>query len=144
MGKFAYINFDDHVSDEIEKEYNRMLRAEHYQEEKDIAHGVMKLSYDPLLHNIADNTSTPEYQHEIQAEERRQSRLKILPAAMEWLRIEYPEDYELIRIYYFSEKPTTLFHLAQKYGITKQAMSKRFAVIKDKLKEFIIMHESDI
>lgn len=142
MSRYIYITFGEDVPTEIEKEYNCMCRQEQYQEEKDIAHGVVKLRYDSLLQCIADPTSTPEYQEELLREQQKQARLAILPAAMEWLRVEYPDDYTLIMNYYFSDRQVTLHHLAQKYGITKQAMHKRMTVIRNRLRDFIIMHEN--
>ena len=45
MSKFQYTHFSDEVPREVEKEYNRMGRREHYLEEQDAAHDVMYLDH---------------------------------------------------------------------------------------------------
>ncbi len=142
MRKFVY--FGNDVPREIEREYNRMLRQEQYQIEKDIAHGVSTLDYDPLLHNVADRSLTQEFQLEAETDRLWNERLTILPIAMDWLKIEYPDEYKLINAYYFADKPVTLMYLAERYGVTKQALSKRIAAVRDKLRKFIIAHENKL
>ena len=143
MAKFIYQNFGDDVPRKIEREYNRLLRQEQYQIERDHAHGVGTPEYDPLLHNVADKSLTPEYQAEVAADQLWQDRLSILPIALDWLRMEYPDEYALIRDYYYADKPITLLYLAERYGVTKQALSKRLAAVRDRLREFITAHEND-
>ena len=143
MDKFTYISFDNDVSGEIEKVYKRMLRHEKYLIEQDIKHGTGILPYDPLLENIADKTLTPEYQAELAADELWQRRLAVLPAALDWLSIISPKEHKLIMEYYYADKDLTVADLAKRYGISKQAISKRMAAIRDKLREFIIAHENE-
>lgn len=142
MDKFTYINFGDDVPREIEKIYNRMLRHEKYLIEQDIRYGTGILPHDPLLENIADKSLTPEFQAEQAADERWQRRLAYLPTALHWLSNASPKDYKLIMEYYYTDEETTVADLAKRYGITKQALSKRIAAVRDKLREFIIAHEN--
>ncbi len=142
MRKYRHICFGNEVSAEIEREYNRLCRQEQYQEEKDAAHGVIRLNYDSLLQGVADRTSFPEYQAELRAEQLRRKRLHILPAALAWLKENYPNDYDLIHAYYFSERKTNMVCLAEKYGLTHQALSKKLSKARERLKEFIILYEN--
>ncbi len=141
MGKYRYICFGDEVSGEIEREYNRLCRKEQYQEEKDASHGVVRLDYDSLLQGVADRTSYPEYQEELKAEQLLRERLDMLPIALEWLKEKYPNDYDLINAYYFSERKINMVYLAEKYGLTHQALSKKMSKARQRLKEFITLYE---
>lgn len=141
MGKYRYICFGDEVSGEIEREYNRLCRQEQYQEEKDASHGVVRLDYDSLLQGVADRTSYPEYQEELKAEQLMRERLDMLPIALEWLKEKYPNDYDLINAYYFSERKINMVYLAEKYGLTHQALSKKMSKARRRLKEFITLYE---
>ena len=141
MGKYRYICFGDEVSGEIEREYNRLCRQEQYQEENDASHGVVRLDYDSLLQGVADRTSYPEYQEELKAEQLMRERLDMLPIALEWLKEKYPNDYDLINAYYFSERKINMVYLAEKYGLTHQALSKKMSKARRRLKEFITLYE---
>ncbi|WP_295214652.1 hypothetical protein [Ruminococcus sp.] len=141
MGKYRYICFGDEVSGEIEREYNRLCRQEQYQEEKDASHGVVRLDYDSLLQGVADRTSYPEYQEKLKAEQLMRERLDMLPIALEWLKEKYPNDYDLINAYYFSERKINMVYLAEKYGLTHQALSKKMSKARQRLKEFITLYE---
>ena len=141
MGKYRYICFGDEVSGEIEREYNRLCRQEQYQEEKDASHGAVRLDYDSLLQGVADRTSYPEYQEELKAEQLMRERLDMLPIALEWLKEKYPNDYDLINAYYFSERKINMVYLAEKYGLTHQALSKKMSKARRRLKEFITLYE---
>ncbi len=142
MGRFHYICFGNDVPKEIEKEYNRLCRQEQYQEERELIHGVLHLDFDALLQGAVDQTSLPEYQEELRIRQQRAARLKILPKALKWLREEFPDDFSIISEYYLSEEKITLVYLAEKYDLTHQAMSKRMAKAREKLKEFIILYEN--
>ena len=141
MRKYRYICFGDEVSGEIEREYNRLCRQEQYQEERDASHGVVRLDYDSLLQGVADRTSYPEYQEELKAEQLMRERLDMLPIALEWLKEKYPNDYDLINAYYFSERKINMVYLAEKYGLTHQALSKKMSKARQRLKEFITLYE---
>lgn len=141
MRKYRYICFGDEVSGEIEREYNRLCRQEQYQEEKDASHGVVRLDYDSLLQGVADRTSYPEYQEELKAEQLMRERLDMLPIALEWLKEKYPNDYDLINAYYFSERKINMVYLTEKYGLTHQALSKKMSKARQRLKEFITLYE---
>lgn len=142
MGRFHYIYFGDDVPKEIEREYNRLCRQEQYQEERELVHGVLHLDFDALLQGAVDQTSLPEYQEELRIRHQRAVRLEILPKALKWLREEFPDDFSIISDYYLSEDKITLVYLAEKYGLSHQAMSKRMARARNKLKEFIVLHEN--
>lgn len=144
MNKYKYIYFGADVPKHIEREYNRMRRKEQYQAERDKKHGVHVLPYDPFLYSAADKTMTEEYQAEIQADLQWKKKLEILPKALKWLEKYYADEYRLIRDYYYSDSEVTLDTLAERYGITKQALSKRLSAIRERLKKFIIKHEGSV
>ena len=143
MNKYKYIYFGDDVSKQVEREYNRLCRKEQYQAERDKKHNVHSLSYDPFLYSVADRTLTEEYQTEIQADLQWQKKLEILPRALKWLERYYFDEYKLIKDYY-SDCEITLDSLSEQYGITKQALSKRLSAVRERLKKFIIKHESKV
>lgn len=94
-----------------------------------------------VLQGVADRTSYPEYQEELKAEQLLRERLDMLPIALEWLKEKYPNDYELINAYYFSERKINMVYLAEKYGLTHQALSKKMSKARQRLKEFITLYE---
>ena len=144
MNKYKYIYFGDDVPKSVECEYNRMCRKEQYQAERDKKHGVHTLPYDPFLYSAADRTLTEEYQAEMQADLQWERKLEILPTALKWLKKHYFDEYKLIRDYYYSDDEVTLDSLAECYGITKQALSKRLSAVRKRLKIFITKHENGI
>ncbi|MBR7084653.1 MAG: hypothetical protein IKI37_05710 [Oscillospiraceae bacterium] len=144
MNKYKYIYFGDDISKQVEREYNRLCRKEQYQAERDRKHGVHVLTYDPFLYSVADITLTEEYQAEIQAELQWEQKLEILPRALKWLERYYFDEYKLIKDYYYSDCEITLDSLSEQYGITKQALSKRLSAVRERLKKFIIKHESKV
>ncbi len=144
MNKYKYIYFGDDVPKSVEQEYNRMCRKEQYQAERDKKHSVHTLPYAPFLYSAADRTLTEEYQAEMQADLQWQKKLEILPRALKWLEKHYFDEYKLIRDYYYSDCEITLDSLAENYGITKQALSKRLSAVRERLKKFIIKCESRI
>ena len=144
MNKYKYIYFGDDVPKSVEREYNRLCRKEQYQRERDKKHGVHGLPYDPFLYSAADRTLAEEYQAEIQADLQWERKLEILPTALKWLKKHYFDEYKLIRDYYYSDDEVTLDSLAECYGITKQALSKRLSAARKRLKIFIITHENGI
>ena len=144
MNKYKYIYFGDGVPKAVEREYNRMCRQEQYQAERDKKHGVHALPYDPFLYSAADRTLTEEYKTEIQADLRWKQKLEILIIALKWLKRNYYREYKLIKDYYYSGEDVTLDSLAEHYGISKQALSKRLSVVRERLKIFIIKYENKV
>ena len=143
MGKFRYVRFGNGVPKEIEKEYNKMLRQEQYQEENDYLHGLVKVDYYALLQVVADHKSLPGYEEELKEQRRRMLRLDLLAEALEVLRAEAPDDYYIISEYYYSEEKIRLRDLAAVYSVTPQAICKRMKKVRNKLKDYIILHEKE-
>lgn len=48
-GRFLYIHYDEDISHNIEKEYNRMLRREKYLEERDTVFLMQNADFDDIL-----------------------------------------------------------------------------------------------
>lgn len=144
MNKYKYIYFGSDVPKSVEREYNRLCRKEQYQAERDKKHGVHVLSYDPFLYSAVDKTLTEEYRAEILADMKWKRKCTILPIALKWLERNYSDEYKLIKDYYYSGTEITLDSLAESYGITKQALSKRLSAVRDRLKKYIIKHENEV
>lgn len=129
MGKHKYISFpeDYNVPEETEREYNRIVRHEEYLERKDreaIAvhyESEESLYVNPLMKNMQ---SGAESQRE--AENLKQERLQLLPAALEKLKEVNEISYSILMDYYFScGKKVTLEMLAKKYNISITSVFRR-------------------
>lgn len=142
MGRFMYVHFGDDVPRNIEREYNRLLRKEKYLEERDAENGMIYPDFDDVLAANPDPASIPISEEEEREQTRHRNRLDYLPTALELLKADYPEGYELIRDYFLSDDKVTMWYLATKYGITIDKVRYRIRIAKEKLKEYIIMHEN--
>ena len=142
MGRFMYQHFGDDVPRKIEVEYNKMLRREQYLEEREAGFIAKSADYHAVLEVMPDPASLPT--NEIAEENRRlhDARLDFLPVALEMLRFDFPEGYELIRDYYLGTEKVTLFYLMEKYGLTRPVVKYRLKLAREKLKAFIIAHEN--
>lgn len=142
MGRFMYQHFGNGVPRRIEVEYNKMLRHEQYLEERDAEYLAQSVSYEDVQDVIADPASLPINSIEAKKSSRHNARLAFLPVALEMLRCDYPEGYRLILDYYYSNKKVTLLYLAAKYGLTVNKVYYRMQIARDKLRDYIIMHEN--
>lgn len=142
MGRFKYHHFGNGVPRRIEVEYNKMLRHEQYLEERDAEYLAQSVSYEDVQDVIADPASLPINSIEAEKSSRHNARLAFLPVALEMLRCDYPEGYRLILDYYYGDKKVTLLYLAAKYGLTVNKVYYRMQIARDKLRDYIIMHEN--
>lgn len=71
------------------------------------------------------------------------NRLDYLPDALELLKSDFPEGYELIRDYFLREDKVTMWYLVEKYGLSIDMVRYRIKIAKQKLKEYIILHENE-
>ena len=142
MGKFFYTHFGDNVPRHIEDEYNKLRRKEMWIEEKEADFRAFSVDYDEVVTVIADPSTLPVNEIAAEKEAQFQERLDYLPVAMEMLRAEFPEEYELIREYYYGTGKVTLMYLASKYGTTKDKVRYRLRLARERLKEYISMHEN--
>lgn len=142
MAKFYYQHFGDDVPQRIEVEYNKMLRHEQYLEEREAEYRAMSSDFNAVQEVMPDPASLPI--NEIAEEKRRlnDARLDFLPVALEMLRCDFPEGYELIRDYYLGTEKVTHFDLMEKYGLTRPVVKYRLKLARERLKAFIIAHES--
>jgi len=143
MGKFFYTHFGDDVPRHIEDEYNKLRRKEMWIEEKEADFRAFSVDYDEVVTVIADPSTLPVNEIAAEKEAQIQARLDYLPFAMKMLKAEFPEGYELIREYYYGTGKVTLMYLASKYGLTKNMVRYRLRIAKEKLKEYIILHENE-
>ncbi len=135
MSRFLYVHFDEDVPRNVEKEYNRMLRREKYLEERDAEYLNQSADFDDVLEiNLSEFEA-----EEIQKHNRR---LDYLPVAMQMLRADYPEEYFLIRDYYYNQDKVSMMYLASKYGMTFEAVRYRIDRAKELLKDYITLHEN--
>lgn len=143
MARFMYQHFGDDVPRKIEVEYNKMLRREQYLREREEGFIAHSADFDAVLEVIPDPDTLPI--NEIAEENRRlhDARLDFLPVALEMLRCDDPEAYELIRDYYLGTEKVTLFYLMEKYGLTRPVVKYRLKLAREKLKAFIIAHENE-
>lgn len=143
MARFMYQHFGDDVPRIIEDEYNKMLRHEKYLEEREAEFIAQSADFNAVLEVIPDPASLPI--NEIAEEKRRvhDARLDFLPVALEMLRCDFPEGYELIRVYYLGTEKVTLFYLMEKFGLTRPVVKYRLKLAREKLKAFIIAHENE-
>ena len=142
MRKFFYTHFSDDVPRHIEDKYNKLRRKEMWIEEKEADFRAYSVDYDELVTVIADPSTLPVNEIAAEKEALFQSRLDYLPTAMEMLKAEFPERYELIKDYFYSTNKVNLMYLAGKYGLTKNMVRYRLRLAKEKLKEYIILHEN--
>ena len=143
MARFMYQHFGDDVPRKVEDEYNKMLRHEKYLEEREAEFIAQSADFNAVLEVIPDPASLPI--NEIAEEKRRvhDARLDFLPVALEMLRCDFPEGYELIKDYYLGTEKVTLFYLMEKYGLTRPVVKYRLKIAREKLKAFIIAHENE-
>ena len=102
MRKFFYTHFSDDVPRHIEDKYNKLRRKEMWIEEKEADFRAYSVDYDELVTVIADPSTLPVNEIAAEKEALFQSRLDYLPTAMEMLKAEFPEGYELIKDYFYS------------------------------------------
>ena len=142
MAKFYYQHFGDDVPRRIEVEYNKMLRREQYLEEREAEFRAMSADFNAVQEVMPDPASLPI--NELAEEKKRlhDARLDFLPVALEMLRCDFPEGYELIRDYYFGDQKVSLLYLMEKYGLTRPVVKYRLKLAREKLKSFIIAHEN--
>ena len=143
MGRFMYVHFGDDVPRNIEREYNRLLRKEKYLEERDAENGMIYPDFDDVLAANPDPASIPMSEEEEKAQTIHKNRLDYLPVALELLKADYPEGYVLIRDYFLRDDKVTMWYLVEKYGISIDKVRYRIRIAKEKLKEYIIMHENE-
>ena len=142
MGRFFYKHFGDEVPLHIEKEYNKLRRRELWLEEKEAEFRTYSVDFDEIAGALADPSTLPINEIAAEKEALFNARLDYLPVAMDMLRAEFPEGYDLIVDYFYGKDKVTLIFLASKYGITKDMVRYRMQLAKDKLKAYIILHEN--
>lgn len=90
-----------------------------------------------------DPASIPISEEEEQEQIRHRNRHDYLPDALELLKSDFPEGYELIRDYFLREDKVTMWYLVEKYGLSIDVVRYRIKIAKQKLKEYIILHENE-
>ena len=143
MGRFMYVHFGDDVPRNIEKEYNKLLRKEKYLEERDAENGMIYPDFDDVLASNPDPASIPINEEEELEQTRHRKRLEYLSEALELLKSDFPEGYELIRDYFLNDDKITMWYLVEKYGLSIDMVRYRIKIAKQKLKEYIILHENE-
>ena len=143
MARFIYMHLGDDIPKRIEKEYNKMLRREKYLEERDAEFMAQSADYDIVLEAIPDPASLPINLLAEENRRRKDARLDYLPIALEKLRLDFPEGYNVIIDYFYCTEKVTLTELATRYGTTIDIVRYKITIAKKKLKEYIILHENN-
>lgn len=138
-----YIKLPDGVSEEFEKIYNKIVRHEEYLYEKDSVSKAIFFGDEEELYrqNIAGyiiNQETEEKEHTEMC-----NKIVELHNALEKLKKDYPMEYEIIQLYYFSEKKITQQEIGVKHHITKQAVNKMLKNAYEHLKQYIIINKNN-
>lgn len=137
MARFIYMHLGDDIPKRIEKEYNKMLRREKYLEERDAEFMAQSTDYDRVLEAIPDPASLPINLLAEENRRRKDARLDYLPIALEKLRLDFPEGYNVIIDYFYCTEKVTLTELATRYGTTIDIVRYKITIAKKKLKEYI-------
>ena len=107
MARFIYMHLGDDIPKRIEKEYNKMLRREKYLEERDAEFMAQSTDYDRVLEAIPDPASLPINLLAEENRRRKDARLDYLPIALEKLRLDFPEGYNVIIDYFYCTEKVT-------------------------------------
>lgn len=141
--KHFYRKFPEEVSEELEKTYNKIVRHEEYLYEKDavskaIFFGDEEELYSQNISRYIINQETEEKEHA-----KKCGKIAVLHKALERLKKDYPMEYEIIQLYYFSEKKITQREIGIKRHITKQAVNKLLKNAYKHLKQYIIINKNN-
>ena len=142
MTGFFYMHFGDDVPESIEKEYNRLLLHEQYLDKKEQKYRVQSVDFDDIIAVCPDPSSLPVNEIEREHERIKDARLKYLPVALALLKADFPDLYLLIIEYYYAETKITMADLGKRHGLTTETVRYRIKSAKEKLKSYIIMHET--
>lgn len=141
--KHFYRKFPEEVPEEFEKIYNKIVRHEEYLYEKDSVSKAIFFGDEEELYrqDIAGhiiNQETEEKEHTEMC-----NKIAELRNALEKLKKDYPIEYEIIQLYYFSEKKITQQKIGSKHHITKQAVNKILKNAYEHLKQYIIINKNN-
>ena len=139
--KDRYLRSGNGVPEAIVKEYNRMISHERYVEALDRKYGLIHKNFDKLLEFNPDPESLTETKAEAEALRRHKARLESIPIVLDRLMQDSEQDYQIIYHFYLADHRLTLSQIADKYGITKEAVRYRLKMLKEKLKDLIIFYE---
>lgn len=142
MENYFYMHFGNDIPEHIEKEYNRLLFQEQYQDKKEHKYRVQTVVLDDVLEFCPDPASLPISDSELERKRKHDDRLGYLPIALGLLRIEFPNLYCLITDYYYTKEKVSMVEIGKKYGLTVDTVRYRISSAKKKLKSYIIMHEN--
>ena len=107
---------------DLEIELEKLTRHQRWLDRKDALHGTLHYGSEEELQQMS-----PAYLRDyISLEQDRINEsilLEALDLALEKLRIYHPRRYEIVRQYYFSDEPTTMKEIAERIGLSQQAVS---------------------
>lgn len=142
MTEFFYMYFGEKVPKTIEKEYNRLLLHEQYLDKKKQKYRIQTVEFDDILTVYPDPNTLPISEYEKEQKRIHDSHIEYLPIALGLLKVEYPDLYCLIIDYYYAEKRVSMADLGKRHGLSADTVRYRIKYAKEKLKAYIIMHES--
>lgn len=144
MEKFFYKHFGDDVPAAIENEYNRLLIQEYNQNVREYKNRVQTLDFYEVSEFFPDPASLPMYELEVEKERLHRQRLEYLPKALQLLKIEYPDLYELVIEYFFAQDKVTMASLAEVHAMSVDKIRYRIGLAKVKLREYYDLHEKKV
>lgn len=144
MGKkHFYLKLDPSVSDEIERQYNRIVRNEEYLLEKDALGSAYFFGNESDLCKCNIMACIARDTREKADAEEYQLNLELLQKALSKLKEEHPLEYAVIMSYYFSETNKTMREIGEERNISKQAVNNALKRAYAHLKAYIILYKSE-
>lgn len=128
--KYQYKHFDK-VPKKVEIVYNKIGRREQYLAERDYTNGLMYFGNENELFNLRISFD--------ESNEERKIHQALIKALVD-LKVVDPIGYKLIEEFYFDEVIHNYSEMGRKYGISRQAYTKRLTKHLITLKSFVISH----
>lgn len=128
----------DENYDDVRLRYEKKLRRRNrYERQKERLSGVKYFGSEDDF-----GFSQAVYQHWLSEEAREKSYQALYEALEELKRID-PTGYKLIIEYFFGGTKVTYTEIGKKYGISRQACTKKIRKCLTKLKTFVELHKND-
>lgn len=144
MGKkHYYFKFDESVPENIEKQYNRIVRNEEYLLEKDALGTAYFFGDENELYKYNIMNCIARDQKEMEDAARYQADLELLHKALIKLKEDFPNEYDVIMSYYFSEEKVTMRSIAEERNISRQAVNGTLKRAYRHLKRYIDLYKSE-
>ena len=142
MQDYFYKHFDNDVPESIEKEYNRLLLHEQYLEKREQRFREQTAEFENVVSTCPDPETMVISDYAIEQKKLHDARIDYLPVALKLLKEQYPNLHCLIIEYFCTDKKVTMIELSRRHGLTVETVRYRIKSAKEKLKGYIILHET--